>query len=175
MSIYLSHKYITTSLNSIFQTNNKNKKIANKKMESSNTQISIETLINKITNNEKRLNIFQLRLNAEIENSLTLYSEVKVEMRKHLSCSVANIGNSRNFTVMNHSKVLETLLKSSNYAIIKDISNSSNSQVTLCSCDGGVRNLHSVMYSVAAFSFGEAATCLVARMLDNQLTALTVR
>ena len=156
MSIYLSRKYITTSLNSIFQTNKNNKK-TNKKMEPSNTQISIETLINKITNNEKRLNIFQLRLNAEIENSLALYSEVKVEMRKHLSCSVANQGNSRNFTLMNHSKVLETLLKSSNYAIIKDISNSSNSQVTLCSCDGGVRNLHSVMYSVAAFSFGESS------------------
>ena len=126
-------------------------------MDSNNTQSSIETLLNNITKNEKRLNIYQLKMNAEIENNLALYSEVKVEMRKHLSCSVANQGNGRNFTQMSHGKVLETFLKSNNYAIVRDVSNSSDTQIILCSCDGGVKNLHSVMYSVASFSFGESS------------------
>ena len=120
-----------------------------------NIPSSIETLLNNVTKSEKRLNISFLKTSAEVENTIAIFSEVKSELRKHLLCSSTNQGNVRNYTWISRGKILETLLNSNHYSVVKDVSNNSDTPVVVCSCDGGVKSLYSVIYSVASFSFGE--------------------
>ena len=120
-----------------------------------NIPSSIETLLNHVTKSEQRLNISFLKTSAEVENTIAIFSEVKSELRKHLLCSSTNHGNVRNYTWISREKILETLFNSNHYSVVKDVLNNNVTPIVVCSCDGGVKSLHSVIYSVASFSFGE--------------------
>ena len=104
--LFSEREYKSILLSSIFQTTKTTKKQII--MALNNIPSSIQTLLNNVTKSEKRLNIYHLKMSAEVENNIAIFSEVKSELRKHLSCSAANQGNVRNYTYMSRGKILET-------------------------------------------------------------------
>ena len=124
-------------------------------MATRNVPSPIENLLDRVTKSEHRLNISFLKTSQEVDNTIGIYSEIKTELRKHLLCSSTNHGNVRNYTWISREKILETLFNSNHYSVVKDSLNNNVTPIVICSCDGGMRSLHSVIYSVASFSFGK--------------------
>ena len=126
-------------------------------MAARNVPSPIENLLDRVTKSEHRLNISFLKTSQEVDNTIGLFSEIKAELRKHVLCSSTNHTNVRNFTWISREQLLDTLYNSNHYSIVKDTLNNNSTPIVICSCDGGMKSLNSVIYSVASFSFGQVS------------------
>ena len=126
-------------------------------MAASNTPSTIDTLLDHLNRSELSINLNFIKMSQVVDNSISLISEVKGELRKHTQCSSTNSTNSRNFTWLSLEKLLDALYNSNHYSVVKNTLKNNATPIVIASCDGGLRSLNSVIYSVASFSFGQVS------------------